>query len=460
MFRLAHPSLANGMFSFSSRNIRNLSIEIELCNNDDDDSIDTASSGPQSSTSTSSVSRPVQPRARTPFPFGLVNDDSGCPSPSDSDTGGSSTSIGEWNNEVSEGRPRARTPFRFGVANADNDCTSPCDSDTDSSVLDSDEWTASIVSRKGQPRARTPFPFGVANNCTGCTSPCDSDADSSVLSIDEPAAPSVSRKGQPRARTPFSFGVSGCTSPCDSDTDSSVIGTDEWDDGVSDAPSSASLFSECLYCDGQGEDHKHSGPDTVYSESVYSRDVDDGEDASSGFDGARSGRRGAIDGTWIDPYSNAEGWASHEGEIDGRPAAAFLYQSGVGTLTDYPVSTSPRMTAQEIHQALSKWCTSGSPESKGCNKEVGCTITYENGSYPVHQNGRFHQMVSMAAQFQAFDWDSSYQPRTALARETTADDGVFSPKDDGFSQRLVPTEELGPWTGQHVTVQDLVGELQ
>lgn len=414
MFRLAHPSLANGMFSFSSRNIRNLSIDIELCNNDDDDRIDTASSGPQSSTSTSSVSRPVQPRARAPFPFGLANDDSGCPSPSDSDTGGSSTSIGEWNNEVSEGRPRARTPFPFGVANADSDCTCPCDSDADSSVLDSDEWTASVVSRKGQPRARTPFPFG----------------------------------------------VSGCTSPCDSDTDSSVIGTDEWDDGVSDAPSSASLFSECLYCDGQGEDHKHSGPDTIYSESVYSRDVDDGEDASSGFDGARSGRRGAIDGTWIDPYSNAEGWASHEGEIDGRPAAAFLYQSGVGTLTDYPVSTSPRMTAQEIHQALSKWCTSGSPESKGCNKEVGCAITYENGSYPVHQNGRFHQMVSMAAQFQAFDWDSSYQPRTALARETTADDGVFSPKDDGSSQRLVPTEELGPWTGQHVTVQDLVGELQ
>jgi len=298
------------------------------------------------------------------------------------------------------------------------------------------------------------FSFGYRNvrNLNVDISLCESESDGigvEIISTSSEAgladSDSDSRSG---VRTSVPFGVANVDadveidSPCSSSAASSLTSEDESnqdsDEKSSEAPSSgslssSSLFSECLYC-------SNSDTDSISSSSVYSQAVSPSS------------------GTWIDPYANAPHWASHPNSIDGRPAPAFLYQSGVDMLTDYPVSTSPRMTAGSIFRALREWCSWGNPSSRGCHKTVGHTITYDRGSYASHWNLRNHRMVGAAAQFQAFSWDSSGQPRMALARETEADHGVVSPRAGSFD-RPVPTEEFGGWTGQHVGVQDLVGEI-
>lgn len=153
--------------------------------------------------------------------------------------------------------------------------------------------------------------------------------------------------------TPYPVGAAdgNVDDESDSDADSCASSShgeedvDGDDEEVSEAPSTGSTFAQRVYCsdDDDDEDGDYEMIDAPSNGSLSEADHDSDsvydEDAEI-LDAASS----AIDGTWVQPSTNAADWDSHDGAIDGRPAMAFLWQTGVGTLTDYPVSTSPRMS--------------------------------------------------------------------------------------------------------------------
>lgn len=114
-----------------------------------------------------------------------------------------------------------------------------------------------------------------------------------------------------------------------------------------------------------------------------------------------------VTGTWIQPYSNPNAIVSSvtEGLCIG------LANSGVSTLTDYPLSTSPRMTTEEIHQNLNERHGSLLPFYPATRMESGDARKFR-GTMAIKPNPNF----------QPFSWDSTSQPRTEAARAEGSDE--------------------------------------
>ena len=120
----------------------------------------------------------------------------------------------------------------------------------------------------------------------------------------------------------------------------------------------------------------------------------------------------------------------------------LLANSGVSVLTDYPLSTSPRLSTREINRQLGLTGLSlrevndihGTPGRPRMN--VGDPV------------GNFKSEVILTkpdfqsfSYFQSFSWDSTTQPRTAAARARGSNDNV-SPrtKEPGESNKRKHSE--------------------
>jgi hypothetical protein len=139
--------------------------------------------------------------------------------------------------------------------------------------------------------------------------------------------------------------------------------------------------------------------------------------------------RPVVNGTWIQPY---------EMPANAPPANPhpLLANSGVSVLTDYPLSTSPRLSTREINRQLGLTGLSlrevndihGTPGRPRMN--VGGPV------------GNFKSKVILTKpDFQSFSWDSTTQPRTAAARARGSNDNV-SPgtKEPGESNKRKHSE--------------------
>lgn len=111
-------------------------------------------------------------------------------------------------------------------------------------------------------------------------------------------------------------------------------------------------------------------------------------------------------GTFIDPYGTSTAIVGVS-EVDRNFAAAVLGNTGVHTLTDYPVSTSPRMPEVDIGRAALNW--GGWP----------FPMTTEVGEEIWHR--RCLRVDTEEVRFAQFSYDAPYQPRTETARD---DDGL------------------------------------
>ena len=137
-----------------------------------------------------------------------------------------------------------------------------------------------------------------------------------------------------------------------------------------------------------------------------------------------------VNGTWIQPY---------EMPANAPPANLhpLLANSGVSGLTDYPLSTSPRLSTREINRQLGLTGLS-LRELNDIHRTPDCPRM--NAGDPV---GNFEPDVILTkpdsqsfSYFQSFSWDSTTQPRTTAARARGSNDNV-SPgtKEQGESNK-------------------------
>lgn len=106
--------------------------------------------------------------------------------------------------------------------------------------------------------------------------------------------------------------------------------------------------------------------------------------------------------TFIDPYGTSTVIVG-VAEVDHDFATAVLGNTGVHTLTDYPVSTSPRIAEEDIGWAAMNW------------GEWPFPMTMEIGAEIRHRNCL--RVDTSEVQFTQFSYDTSYQPRTETARD-------------------------------------------
>lgn len=364
MFRLAHPALADGMFSFSSRNVKGLRIIISLCDSDSDGDKN-ASSDSQLFTDALSGSGEAQPRARTPYPFGVARL--------------SASSASSWSD--------------FSAADSDNG---------------------------SRPFVRTPFPFDIA--------------DLSALSASSSSESDVAENDSSRrhfVRSPYPFGVAGLDSGWDAE--SSVIGEDEWDES-SGTPSSGSDFGERLYCDGAYEDEEASeapSSGSNFSECLYCL-------------------------------------GAHE-EMGG------LLQMGASSVSVSTATASTRTTrpnpltarASTVEMSTASRTPSSHRAYPGRQSCARCNVGAHSGPEDARSDERAQRVTAAAGAGGSRALQRNSRPSTGLcrfndeqrlAREAEEEYGVVSPKAGGFERPLY-TEELGAWTGQHVRIQDMIGEV-
>lgn len=123
-------------------------------------------------------------------------------------------------------------------------------------------------------------------------------------------------------------------------------------------------------------------------------------------------------GTWIQPH----GLPANEPPAD--PNASYrsqraLANSGVSAVTNYPISTSPRMTTNEVHADL----------NADLNQKYGANFphwprTLKESGDAVGVHPKDQEVKTSYANFMPFSYDSTFQPRTAAARAEDSDDDV------------------------------------
>ena len=120
-------------------------------------------------------------------------------------------------------------------------------------------------------------------------------------------------------------------------------------------------------------------------------------------------------GTWIQPHGLPANAPLADPNASYRSQRA-LANSGVSVVTNYPLSTSPRMTTNEVHANLNANINGANfPHYPYTLKESGDAV----GVYP--KDG---EVKTSYANFMPFSYDSTFQPRTAAARADDSDDDV------------------------------------
>lgn len=130
-----------------------------------------------------------------------------------------------------------------------------------------------------------------------------------------------------------------------------------------------------------------------------------------------------VNGTWIQPYglpANAPPADPHATLHDRQ----VLANSGVSVMTDYPLSTSPRLTAREINRELSFLRLAlGETNTVLPRMKIGAPLVLPEPNFVVPR-----------PDFQAFSWDSTYQPDSAATRARGSLDNV-SPRTKPSNKR-------------------------
>jgi hypothetical protein len=131
-----------------------------------------------------------------------------------------------------------------------------------------------------------------------------------------------------------------------------------------------------------------------------------------------------INGTWVQPH----GLPANAAPMDPNATewAQTLPNSGVSVLTDYPLSTSPRMSSRQI------------------NKILGTQYSRMPNGAPLALPAPSHRAVSLNANFQSFSWDSTVQPRTAAARAYGLRDDISPGTKESSKKRKHAEPSKGP----------------
>jgi hypothetical protein len=124
-----------------------------------------------------------------------------------------------------------------------------------------------------------------------------------------------------------------------------------------------------------------------------------------------------VTGTIVQPYA----LPANAPPADPNPSARatlVLSNSGVSVLTDYPLSTSPRMSTRVANRRMDTiggdwWYSNPHP------MQSGDALGYRYNNPPT--------VVKPRANFQPFGWDSTSQPRTEAARRAEGSDDNLSP---------------------------------
>lgn len=124
-------------------------------------------------------------------------------------------------------------------------------------------------------------------------------------------------------------------------------------------------------------------------------------------------------GTWIQPYGLPANAPAPDPKASDYQKNA-LANSGVSRFTNYPLSTSPRMSTEEVHRNLNARHGSSLPNDKATS-----TYTYMESGDPIGGKAKI-DTIDPSVNFQPFSWDSSFQPRTA-ARKAEGPDTPISP---------------------------------
>jgi hypothetical protein len=119
----------------------------------------------------------------------------------------------------------------------------------------------------------------------------------------------------------------------------------------------------------------------------------------------------AVNGTWIQPYELPANAPPANPRANSR-ACQLLTNSRVSVMTDYPLSTSPRESTEEISNSL----------YKSSRMESGAPMEDSNTNFK--RNACHLQKVIIPNPFHFFSWDSTTQPRTAAARAHGLRDNV------------------------------------
>ena len=119
-------------------------------------------------------------------------------------------------------------------------------------------------------------------------------------------------------------------------------------------------------------------------------------------------------GTWIQPHRLPANAPPADPNATYRSQRA-LANSGVSIVTNYPLSSSPRMTATEIHANLNQRWGKNLPHDPFTLMESGDAVG-------VHSKDK--EVITSHANFMPFSYDSTFQPRTAAARAQGDDDNV------------------------------------
>jgi hypothetical protein len=99
-------------------------------------------------------------------------------------------------------------------------------------------------------------------------------------------------------------------------------------------------------------------------------------------------------------------------------ATLVLANSGVSVLTDYPLSTSPRMSTRDANRIL---------DAQGDGWWYSTTHPMQSGDALGQRHNNPPRVVKPRANFQPFSWDSTSQPRTEAARRAEGSDDNLSP---------------------------------
>jgi hypothetical protein len=129
-------------------------------------------------------------------------------------------------------------------------------------------------------------------------------------------------------------------------------------------------------------------------------------------------------GTWIQPHGLPANAPPADPNATYRSQRA-LANTGVSVVTNYPLSTSPRMTATEIHANLNQRWGKNLPHDPFTLMESGDAVG-------VHLKDK--EVIKSHAKFMPFSYDSTFQPRTAAARAQGDDDNV-SPRTKSNNNR-------------------------